>query len=42
MLLDFSQKSELGLLAELVGSLRSVADPIGVQFLLIGGGDSRL
>jgi predicted nucleotidyltransferase len=38
MSLDFSQKPELRPLAELVGSLRSVADPIGAQFLLIGAG----
>ena len=38
MSLDFSQKPELRPLAELVGSLRSVSDPIGAQFLLIGAG----
>ncbi len=38
MSLDFSQKSELRSLAELVGSLRSVTDPVRVQFLLIGAG----
>jgi predicted nucleotidyltransferase len=36
MSLDFSLKPELRPLAELVRSLRSVADPTGVQFLLIG------
>lgn len=35
-LLDFSQRSDLGLQAEIIGDIAGVAEPLGIALLIVG------